>query len=360
MKKNHKILLLLTMVTPLFFTGCQKSETPENAVSPSAITSQSKTDFVYCGTPLVVPMKNYNLDQALSLRYATLTIGNDETSLLVRYEIDDPTMWYISNPRLFVGTPEQLSVLAPNIGVGGVDFQGEGTVHFPDSPPTLPIIGPTFAPNTTWAWDYTIPLSELPECFIVVAYARITYATNQWNYKAIFGKSLEKTSGYYLSYCVQTCPPPPPPPPPLGGCETGYAYGGNYANCFIGIPGVTSNNWGWSNGPISAGVYDWPIYAGAGQCELGNGTHVGTLTVNFTPPTATITYSVIDGYVWNATHLYVGSLILPKKNGKFTTAPGQFPYKHENLNGASTDTYSISGLPNNIYVAAHSEVCDGN
>jgi len=40
-------------------------------------------------------------------------------------------------------------------------------------------------------------------------------------------------------------------PPPQMDCETAYAYGDGLATCFLDIPGVKSNNWGWSNGPIS-------------------------------------------------------------------------------------------------------------
>lgn len=32
------------------------------------------------------------------------------------------------------------------------------------------------------------------------------------------------------------------------------------------------------------------------------------------------------------------------KKGKYTTAPGQFPFKHENLGGVNTDTFTITGL----------------
>ena len=85
-----------------------------------------------------------------------------------------------------------------------------------------------------------------------------------------FGKNtLVLSWGYYVNYCKQVCTI-------TNTCETAYAYGEQYANCFLNIPGVTSNNWGWSNGPIGAGTYSWPIYAGAGQCNIGNGTLVGT------------------------------------------------------------------------------------
>lgn len=345
MKKLIKNSILLLMAVPLLLISCAKNDALDKQNLNTANNSQVKTtptDLVYCGTPVVYPMVDY----AQTISPATVTIGNDGINLLIKYQLNT-TDWYINKPDLFVGTQEELT---PYLTAGGFNFAGSGTAQFNTDVLILEY-------NSQWAdygtyWEKIIPLSSLPDCFVVVAFARIRNVAENAVFKDIFGKSTSKTSGYYFNYCVQHCSTP------LGGCETGYAYGGNIANCFLTIPGVTSNNWGWSNGPIGAGTYTWPMYAGAGQCNIGNGTHVGNLTVNYTPPTATVTYSVFDAYVLNATHLYVGTQILPKKNGKFTTAPGQFPYKHENLNGVNTDTYNITGLSGNIYVAAHSGVCD--
>jgi hypothetical protein len=196
-----------------------------------------------------------------------------------------------------------------------------------------------------------VDLNTLGDCFVVVNAVNVkNLLTNVEKLAWATTDNTTKHPGFWIEYCKQTCQPPT-------SCETAYAFGLDKANCFLTIPGVTSNNWGWSNGPIGAGTYSWPIYAGAGQCNTNNGTLVGTLLVNYTPPTATITYSMGSGFVLNATHLYVGNLILPKKNGKFTTAPGQFPYKHENLNGLFSDTFTINGLSGSIYIAAHSEAC---
>jgi hypothetical protein len=84
---------------------------------------------------------------------------------------------------------------------------------------------------------------------------------------------------------------------------------------------------------------------------------VGTLDVVYNGSTATVTYNMGTSCHLSTTHLYVGNLILPLKNNKKTTAPGQFPYKHENLNGVSTDSYTVTGLSGLIYIAAHSDVC---
>jgi len=138
-------------------------------------------------------------------------------------------------------------------------------------------------------------------------------------------------------------------------CGTAYAYGGReYATCFIDIVGLGNNNWGWSIGPLVPETYVFPIYAGAGQCDLGKGTLVGTLTVVYDGSIATVTYNMNPGCTMDETHLYVGSEMLPRigGDGDFTNAPGQFP-----LGGTTGDPYVITGLSGNIYVVAHADVC---
>lgn len=57
------------------------------------------------------------------------------------------------------------------------------------------------------------------------------------------------------------------------------------------------------------------------------------------------------------THLYIGSEILARDvNGKCTVAPGQYPTIHEDLDGATMDTYAIEGLSGDIYIVAHAAV----
>jgi len=339
MKTQFHKLLLLAFAVPVLLSSCKKSDESADEKFSSANDPQLKTDLVYFGTPVVSPM----VDFAQTISPATVSIGNDATQLLVKYQITDNS-WFLYNPRLFVGTEAELvalGIINPN------SLNPDGSVYINN---TSLIPNSSFNGSSTTYKEYLFDLSALPACVIVIAYAELRKTTGERAY--VFGKSTMKRDGYYINYCVQQCETPPPPV-----CETAYAFGGSVANCFLNISGVQSTNWGWSNGPIGAGSYSWPMYAGAGLCNIENGTHVGTLTVNYTPPTATVTYTVFAGYVLNQTHLYVGNQILPMFKGKYTTAPGQFPYKHGNLNGVTTDTYNISGLSGSIYVAAHSEVC---
>ena len=143
--------------------------------------------------------------------------------------------------------------------------------------------------------------------------------------------------------------------PPEPDCETAYAYGeGNSLStlCFLDIPNKQGNNWGWTN-KIGPGTYDWPIYAGAGQCDISKGTDVGNLNVVYSDGAVTITYQIDPEYVLGETHVWVGedpNLLPKKKNGKWDSAPGQFNY-----NGMTTVT--VTDLSGDIWIAAHSGVC---
>jgi hypothetical protein len=140
-------------------------------------------------------------------------------------------------------------------------------------------------------------------------------------------------------------------------CETAYAYKcgccGSLSTCFSywGF-----SQWGWTTGPLGPGCYTLDIYAGAAQCNIYKGKKVGSLTVYYNGSTALITYNMYPGYKMDETHLYVGSDPLPKKNGVYTVAPGQYPYSHD-LNNASTDSYTVTGLSGRIYIIAHAVVC---
>jgi hypothetical protein len=337
--KNIRKFAYLFLILPIILISCQKNEVVDVTKSEQQDIKDSplKNTIVYCGTPITATLVDFNE----TFIAGNATIGNDDSKLYVSLDLTGD--WWIASAVLFAGPASIAGTIHP-----------DGTGQFAPWEWQSPYRHNFFPMDYTKNHTFEVDLANLENCFIVVAFISAkNLVTNES--KFIWGKSMQKLSGYYIEYCKQSCTPPPPP---LGGCETGYAYGESYANCFLNIPGVNSNNWGWSNGPVGAGNYSWPIYAGAGQCNIGNGINVGTLTVSYTPPTATITYTVFQGYELNATHLYVGNQILPKKKNKFTTAPGQFPYKHGCLNGVSSDTFTINGLSGNIYIAAHSEVCD--
>jgi len=141
-------------------------------------------------------------------------------------------------------------------------------------------------------------------------------------------------------------------------CGTAYAYHEDYATCFLDMMDIIdTKSWGWSDGPLGPGSYEFDIYASAGKCDTSKGKLAGTLTVDYDGSTATVTYDMNPGFAMESTHLYVGSEPLPRKNGDYTVSPGQYPYKHDALGNAITDTYTVTGLSGDIYVVAHAVAC---
>ena len=141
-------------------------------------------------------------------------------------------------------------------------------------------------------------------------------------------------------------------------CETAFAFGGASARCFE-LDGF--NRWGWTNGPLNQGTYTFDLYAGAGQCDLSKGTLVGSVTINYTGTTVTVTYTMTNGWWATETHVYVGTAKYPQfKQGKQmvdTVAPGQYPYIHGELDDVTTDTYNLGPFSGPIQVIAHAGVC---
>lgn len=103
--------------------------------------------------------------------------------------------------------------------------------------------------------------------------------------------------------------------------ETAFAFGGDPTDCFLGFG---FNRWGWSNGPIGPGVYTWPLYAGAAQCDLTKGTMVGQVTVVYDGVQVTVSYDLNAGVVLEESHVYAGYGRFPTFKGSPTVAPGQY------------------------------------
>ena len=141
-------------------------------------------------------------------------------------------------------------------------------------------------------------------------------------------------------------------------CETFFAFGAEeISNCFFEDD---FNRWGWTNGPLQGGEYNFDLYAGAGQCDLEKGTLVGLLTISYDEITgsAEIEFEMNEGYFLSETHLYIGNEPYPTdNNGNYTVAPGQFPFQHQ-LDDVESDSYTINDLSGEIYVIAHGVVCN--
>lgn len=99
------------------------------------------------------------------------------------------------------------------------------------------------------------------------------------------------------------------------------------------------NNWGWSN--LIGQPYEgsWPLYAGAGQCNVTKGTLVGYLDVSYNGGFSAV-FSPAPGVLFEGGAVYAGAGMFPLlKNGNPTTGPG---------------SYTVAAtLAGNIYVIGH-------
>jgi hypothetical protein len=134
-------------------------------------------------------------------------------------------------------------------------------------------------------------------------------------------------------------------------CETSYAYDGDdltstVGTCFSDL-GLGFSNWGWSIKLPGTGTYTFPVYAGAGQCDITKGTYVGDVTVVYAANgIVTFTYDFEPGFSASETHFYAGKTKVQYVKGKPTVAPGQYKI--------------AAGLTGEIYIIAHAVVCSSD
>ncbi|SIR00412.1 Por secretion system C-terminal sorting domain-containing protein [Maribacter ulvicola] len=146
-------------------------------------------------------------------------------------------------------------------------------------------------------------------------------------------------------------------------CETAFARSKdeNVRTCFVDIPNVSGNRWGWMNEfPATNGTYEMDLYAAAGQCTISNGTLVGNVEVTYANSAVEVMVSTLPGYKITVAQLYVGADILPTdNNGRFTTAPGQYPFSDTIEGDFNTFTFESVNVGNSdkFYVVLHANVC---
>lgn len=157
--------------------------------------------------------------------------------------------------------------------------------------------------------------------------------------------------------------------------ETAFAYGGTktsgiggevnndtgesldpYAHCFPEDDDIDDSRWGWTNGFLGEGTYEFPLYAGAGKCDLSKGQYSGTVEIDYSGSTVTVVFKAAEGTSFyqndgeSETHLYVGSSKMPPKGA----APGQYPNNTDRTESSESEvTYVVNDVSGEIYVIAH-------
>ncbi len=276
-------------------------------------------------------------------------VWNDSTKLYVRYEITTPGI-YLKETQVaiceepFTNRPEPgLSPYKQEHAAGTTaytydDIPLTGMLLHPDCPfCSAAPSGITAAKGKPQTCSFD---AQCEDTLYIAAHAALS------NGETAYGGDCERPTGgaWFCQIAYTICCGAEPPPGTCDETAWGYRTGGE---CFINIPELKSNNWGWTNQISAPGTYTLDLYAGAAQCNLSKGTKVGTVTVVYDGSRATVTYTPNAGYSFLETHVWIGKDKLPKnKAGKYIAAPGRFPYK----DGA---TVTITAP---FWVAAHAKV----
>jgi hypothetical protein len=340
MKKFTQFFLVFTISSFFVLNSCQKNEIEEN------ITDRSEQSFLkssnMCGEPVMGTLVEYDEPES----FGDVIIENDETMLYVTFQTFGD--YSFNSTYLYVG---------PADSVPGDLFPNNTGDFSPWAFPLYEWHGPG-----TQSYMFTIDLSTLDDCFIVVAYSNIEDLNDEY---IVYGKALTKSLGYYMDYCKQDCETSPP----LGCPKLAFAHGDDIAICFKDIKRngtiYPSGNgtwynfmlWGWTNGELPPGNYVLDLWAGSQSCDPENGILVGTVTFDYDGSTANVTYNVNPVYTLKSTYLYVGNRILPKKWRKFRVAPLFYPKKHYQVN-STTDSFTVNNLSGDVYIAASAIVKD--
>jgi hypothetical protein len=349
MKKLFYLIPALLLAGILFY-ACQEPITQPDDPLSSSDQLYSVIIEGACGTT------TWDLTAGQTNVVGNVTVENDEDNIYITYTLD-----ILNYPDACFGT------LHAWVGSDLNDLPGNGANRPPPGQLCSLPGGECFNTNGGTSHTFTIPFSDLGitdvntvcnQNVFVVTHAEVDMdcdpLTMENNETAFGGPNEGPGSSWWFYGDYAICCDFPPGPEPEPECETAYAFGGDEEDCFINNG---FNNWGWTNGPLTAGTYDFDIYAGAGQCDISKGELVGTLTVAYDGATATVTYNMNAGFTMSEVHLYVGNAQFPlDNNGNPTVAPGKYPVGEEfdEPQTTFTKTFNVSG---EIYVIAHAVVC---
>jgi uncharacterized RmlC-like cupin family protein len=140
--------------------------------------------------------------------------------------------------------------------------------------------------------------------------------------------------------------------PPQIECETAFTYGDKALWDIMGPGGdPITDSWGWQNTVYPGDRFIQPVYAGATQNDINNGTQVGFVYIGYSGSKIAVEYFTVPPYFMSETHLYVGTEETP------TADPVLFGNSHYLSGNDRSDVYLIPISGDQLYVVAHAVVC---
>jgi hypothetical protein len=199
MKQAIAILSAVTLVLVIFFTSCKKDDstiTPDHKTAQQRSGSSKKSEKVtsthqVCGTPTVVELIAGQYSDA-----GTVTVSNDANNLTVTYSTTGG--WSLRELHLYVGD----CALIPKNGSGN------------PTPGRFPY---SVNLNGALTYSFTIPLTNLPNCFCVAAHAVVSNSRGGTETAWGAGTRFVNQGNWatYFSACKQNCTPVCITPPSL-------------------------------------------------------------------------------------------------------------------------------------------------
>jgi hypothetical protein len=180
-----KKLSIICMVSMLFFS-CKKAELDPQITTPGNV-STAPNPFTGRDAGLCVPTSTtVTMLAGQTINSGSVSVTNDGTNLFVTYTSING--WQIAEIQLYVG--EYANAPQNN---GGNPIPG----RFPYKQ--------SFSPYVT-SYTQTIPLSGLPDCFVVAAHSVVKSGTT---FQTGWGQGTQfpgNNWGMYFDYCKLQCP----------------------------------------------------------------------------------------------------------------------------------------------------------
>lgn len=188
MKTLRHIPLLMAVIIAIFMGSCQKEPlSPVSNTATSSSISRAPNQVGYCGNVTVTELIAGQFTNA-----GQVIVSNNGESLSVTYKVNEA--WILNEMHLYVGDLR----LLPKTNSGN---------PIPGQFPLKKIMN-----DNTMQYTFTIPLSQLGNCFVVAAHAAIKnrHSSENSSTETAWGNGLLINTGggnwgMYFGVCKQLC-----------------------------------------------------------------------------------------------------------------------------------------------------------